>query len=138
MSWIKCFTHIYLIKWRYYFSISLLWVLTSQTLLNTFYRTVEICSHAFFEISQNIGTLQLFISVTMKILRRIFILSDILVSFDVNYQNWAVNVASKWKQWISSFCNGTCSDAFWASKISKLLEKAMKSQIFWTTHVHVY
>lgn len=56
VSWIKCFTHIYLIKWRYYFSISLLWVLTSQTLLNTFYRTVEICSHAFFEISQNIGS----------------------------------------------------------------------------------
>lgn len=138
MSWIKCFTHIYLIKWRYYFSISLLWVLTSQTLLNTFYRTVEICSHAFFEISQNIGSTTVVYQCNYEILRRIFILSDILASFDINYQNWAVNVASTWKQWISSFCNGTCSDAFLASKISKLLEKAMKRQVFWTKHLHVY
>lgn len=27
---------------------------------------------------------------------------------------------------------------FLASKISKLLEKAMKRQIFWTKHLHVY
>lgn len=94
--------------------------------------------HAFFEISQNIGSTTVVYQCYYENIEKNFYFKRYIGEFWCKLSKLSRKCRFQVKQWISSFCNGTCSDAFWASKISKLLEKAMKSQIFWTTHVHVY